>query len=67
MRKIPTELREQLADDPFYKQCALTGRRDEKIDWHHAFIYAGRQVNERWAIIPLLRSVHERAHEPELK
>ena len=59
MRKIPTKLREEMANDPTYSRCILTGRADEKIDWHHNLIYAGRQVNEKWCILPLLHSVHE--------
>lgn len=54
MRPIPEKLRNELANDKFYKVCA---RYDNdcsgRITWEHAFLYAGRQVNERWAIIPL--------------
>ena len=58
MRKIPKQLMEDMANDKFYKQCCITGRTDEKIEWHHNLIYAGRQVNEKWCILPLLKSVH---------
>ena len=60
MRKIPTKLREDMANDPFYERCCITGRKDEKIDWHHNLIFAGRQINEKWCILPLITSVHER-------
>ncbi len=42
------------------KQCAITGTRTGKIEWHHNLIFAGRQVNEAWAIIPLHHDVHDR-------
>lgn len=49
-----------MAQSPFYKQCALTGTTNEKIDWHHNLIYAGRQVNEPFCIIPLATSIHDK-------
>lgn len=62
MRPIPKQLRNDLSNDPFYKQCAITGKKNEKIDWHHNLIFGGSQVNERFAIIPLLKSVHDKIH-----
>lgn len=54
MRKIPQKLRDELAADPYYKTCARkSGECSGRITWEHAVIYAGRQVNERWAIVPL--------------
>ncbi|MCL5666990.1 MAG: hypothetical protein M1383_04445 [Patescibacteria group bacterium] len=55
--------------DPYYHTCArqavfhdhvcqadpATGKL---IEWEHAFIYGGQQVNEKWAIIPLCWYVH---------
>lgn len=54
MNAIPKKLRVELAADPYYKKCArasseCTGR----ITWEHCLTYAGRQIQERWAIIPL--------------
>lgn len=62
MRKIPPKLREILANDPYYLLCARRSDSgcDGRITWEHAFIYAGRQVNERWAIIPLCEYHHLR-------
>ncbi len=59
MRKIPDELREGMAQDPYYSKCAIKGFTNEKIEWHHNLIFAGRQVNEKWCIIPLSKSVHD--------
>lgn len=59
MRKIPPKLREEMASDPYYKKCARYGSDcSKKITWEHAFIYAGKQVNEKWAIIPLCEYHH---------
>ena len=54
MRKIPNKLRDELAFAPYYKVCAR--KNDDcagRITWEHACYYAGRQINERWSIIPL--------------
>lgn len=40
--------------DPYYQVCARkNGECQGRITWEHAFIYAGKQINEKWAIIPL--------------
>lgn len=46
--------------DPFYQKCCITGltKNAVKIDWHHNLIYGGRQVNEKWCILPLADFVH---------
>lgn len=46
--------------DPWMHRCCVTGRTDGKIDWHHVYTFASKQISEAWAIIPLLRSVHDR-------
>jgi hypothetical protein len=59
MRPIPPKLKKEMASDPYYEQCCISRRRTEKIDWHHNLIYAGRQVNEKWCILPLATSIHK--------
>lgn len=60
MRKIPIRLRDEMANDPYYQKCA---RRDEgncggRITWEHAIIHAGKQLNEKWAILPICEYHH---------
>jgi hypothetical protein len=62
MRKIGTKLKKEILSDPTYTVCS---RRDDpdhycegRITWEHAIIYAGKQVNEKWAIIPLCAKAH---------
>lgn len=57
---IPPKLRDEMSQDPFYKQCCITGRFDEKIDWHHNLQYGGKRQNEKFCILPLLKSVHDK-------
>src|SRR3990167_2668016 len=59
MRRIPPKLREQIAQDPYMKVCAR--KSDDcsgRITWEHAWVWAGRQINEPWAIIPLCWEHH---------
>lgn len=51
-----------MANDPFYKRCCITGSTSGKIDWHHNLIFAGRQVNEKFCILPLSKEVHDNIH-----
>lgn len=54
MRAIPKPLLALMLADPYYKRCARrSGQCEGRITLEHAFIYAGKQVNEVWAIIPL--------------
>lgn len=59
MRAIPVKLREEMAADPFYKRCCISGATNEKIDFHHNLIFGHRQVNEKFAILPLAKSIHD--------
>ena len=56
MRAIPIKMRTQLAEDPDMGRCIwdLLGMSDEcdgRIEFEHAIMYAGRQLNEPWAIV----------------
>ena len=63
MRPIPPMLREEIKNDPFYGKCARKVLLDDhvcrgSITWEHAIIFAGKQLNEKWAIIPLCAFAH---------
>lgn len=60
MRPIPKPLLNEMLEDPFYKVCCISGQTNERIELHHNFTWAGRQLNEKWAILPLAHSIHER-------
>lgn len=62
MRKIPKALQEDMADDPYYKRCCVSGSSFGKIDWHHNLIFGGRQVNEKFCILPLSKPIHDNIH-----
>lgn len=49
-----------MSSDPFYQQCAITGRNDEKIEWHHNLRFGGKNVQKKFCIIPLLKSIHDK-------
>jgi len=69
MNDMPLKLRRELAADDRYRVCTrymllhdhicesdpVTGR---SIEWEHAFIYAGKQIQEPWAIVSLCWLTH---------
>ena len=58
MRPIPPKLREEMTSDPYYKSCVVGGECDGRIEFHHNLIYGGRQVNEKFCILPLCHYHH---------
>jgi len=57
MRPIPKKLKEKMLQDKFYKTCIHAERERSspckgRITFEHAWIYAGKQINEIWAIVP---------------
>jgi hypothetical protein len=74
IKPIPKKLRDEMAQDPYYQRCCVTGSQagpGVKIEWHHNFeSYAhgnkGR-VNEKWCILPVLESIHRRADTREVR
>ena len=65
MRPIPPAMREKLAQEPRMKVCALSGLGrayggcSGGIEWDHVWIYAGKQINELWAIIGVCKGHHK--------
>lgn len=67
-KPIPSEIRADLAEDPFMRYCCLQGNYFQctgRIEWHHHLKFAGKRVNERWCILPLCKWHHD--HEAEFK
>jgi len=58
MRPIPPKLRKQLADDPYMASCKYRNCGVPLVEWNHAIIYQGRQLNTWYAIIPLCYKHH---------
>lgn len=60
MNRMPPALRAQLSEDPEYKVCARRngGGCSGRTTFEHAILYANRQVQERWAILPLCQYHH---------
>lgn len=54
MNNMPPNLRKELSKDPYYLRCAREGKDcSGRVTWEHAWIYGGKQIQEKWAIIPL--------------
>jgi hypothetical protein len=51
--------RRELSRDPYYQTRARENHECQgQITWEHALTYAGRQIQERFAIIPLCEFHH---------
>lgn len=56
-------LRKDIGEDPEYSRCSLQGisfvdECEGRITREHALIYAGKKIQEKWAIIPLCAKHH---------
>lgn len=61
MNNTPSKLLKELRADPEYTRCSLLGYHTcgGRITLEHALIFAGRQVQERYAIIPVCAAGQE--------
>lgn len=65
MVPIPTAVRGVLAGLRRMKRCALAPLQDiyepceGRVEWHHAFIYGGKRIQEVWAIVSACHHHHE--------
>ncbi len=50
-----TCMRKMLLDD---HECEANPMTGQEIEWEHPFTFAGPQINEKWAIVPLCWLVH---------
>ena len=62
MKPIPPKLKVKLEADDFMQKCCITGSWG--VSWEHCWTYAGKQINERWAIVPLRRDLNT-SHPPK--
>ncbi len=59
MNNVPSKLRKELSEDPEYARCAIPGDgHGGRVTWEHALIHAGKQVQERFAIVPCCSAHH---------
>jgi hypothetical protein len=60
MRAISPKIKKILLADKFMEKCCICGSR--MVVFHHAVIFAGRQLDEVWAIVPVCDQHHKEAH-----
>ena len=60
MSPIPPAVKAELLADPRMKVCARAheGNCSGRITWEHAIIFAGKQVQEAWAILGICAFHH---------
>lgn len=60
-KPIPRQMREELAEDPFMKECCLgTELCKGRVQWHHHLKFAGKRINEKWCILPVCEFHHSK-------
>ena len=61
MRPIPLAHKNNISNEPFFKECARKkdGSCKGRITIEHALIYAGRQISEMWNYVPLCEYHHD--------
>lgn len=62
MHPIPLKLRKELAESVEMKTCIYNNTECKgRVEWEHAWTYAGKQIQEAWAIIPVCTYHHRGA------
>ena len=62
MHPIPLKLRKELAESVEMKTCIYNNADCKgRVEWEHAWTYAGKQIQEAWAIIPVCTYHHRGA------
>lgn len=59
MRKISPEVKKKLEQEPNICARLKDGNCKGRITWEHTLIYAGKQIDEVWAIIKLCEYHHD--------
>jgi hypothetical protein len=65
---IPADLKAKLHADPRMSRCVVED--DEcsgRLEWHHAVIFAGRQLNVWWAIHAVCQHHHAIADRKDIR
>lgn len=62
MNNIPKPLNEEMNRDPFYRKCCLSsdGKCEGRVERHHALIFAGKQLQKKFCILPACGGFHHR-------
>lgn len=60
MRPLSSTTRHAISGDRFYDKCCRykTGKCKGRVTLEHALLYAGKQIDEAWAIVPLCTYHH---------
>lgn len=69
MNHIPKHINDDLNNDPFYRKCCLAhlGGCGGRIERHHALIFAGRQLQAKFCILPACHDHHDLARRKDIK
>lgn len=56
---ISKAVRKQLSEDPRMEKCEICG--SNLVEWHHVYMYAGKQIQDAFNIAPACKKHHDMA------
>ena len=64
MRKLGSKVKKEIETNPYYRKCARyeifhDHECQGRITMEHCWVYAGHQIDEIWAIIPICAWSHD--------
>ncbi len=59
MRSISKSIKRILAEDEFMKICCFPTCKSNQVQYHHTYIYSGRQLNDPCFIVPSCKLHHD--------
>lgn len=67
-KPIPKKMRDEMAEDKFYKKCCIADSDCEgTIQWHHNLRFAGSNVNRKSCILPVCEHHHRIADRHDIR
>lgn len=67
MRTIPIKVRERLSKLKRMRRCCLSGPSVPPIEWHHPWMYAGKQIIDEWATVAVSQHKHRKLDNGNIK
>jgi len=55
------QMRKEMSSDKFMGRCVIPSCGKTMVEWEHCWEYSGKQINEKWAIVPLCYEHHRGA------
>lgn len=69
MNNLPAKLKREMSNDPYFSKCCFSFSHIcfGKIEWHHNLIFGSKQVQDKRFIMPICKTIHDKARNTEIK